>query len=41
MLDRERQGTSQENRDAYLQRLADIAEGTWDFFSMPDPNVQH
>lgn len=40
VLDRERQGTSQENRDAYLQRLADIAEGTWDF-AMPDPNVQH
>ena len=37
VLDRERQGTSQERREAYLQRLADIAEGTWDF-SMPDPN---
>ncbi|WNG83460.1 cupin domain-containing protein [Mycobacterium sp. ITM-2016-00316] len=36
-LDRERQGASQERRDAYLQRLADIAEGTWDF-TMPDPN---
>jgi mannose-6-phosphate isomerase-like protein (cupin superfamily) len=37
-LDRERQATSQERREAYLQRLADIAEGTWDF-SMPDPNT--
>ncbi len=37
VLDRERQGTSQERREAYLQRLTDIAEGTWDF-SMPDPN---
>lgn len=37
-LDRERQGTSQERRDAYLQRLADIAEGTWDF-AVPDPNL--
>jgi mannose-6-phosphate isomerase-like protein (cupin superfamily) len=37
VLDRERHGTSQERREAYLQRLADIAEGTWDF-SMPDPN---
>lgn len=38
VLDRERAGTSQERRDAYLQRLADISEGTWDF-SMPDPNL--
>ncbi|WP_101951519.1 cupin domain-containing protein [Mycobacterium sp. 3519A] len=38
-LDRERQGTSGPKRDAYLQRLADIAEGTWDF-SMPDPNLK-
>ncbi len=37
VLDRERKGTSQERREAYLQRLADIAEGTWDF-SMPDPD---
>ena len=37
-LDRERQGASQERRDAYLQRLADIAEGTWDF-AVPDPNL--
>jgi mannose-6-phosphate isomerase-like protein (cupin superfamily) len=35
-LDRERQGTSQQQREAYLQRLADIAEGTWDF-SVADP----
>ena len=38
VLDREREGTSQERREAYLQRLADIAEGTWDF-SIPDPNL--
>jgi mannose-6-phosphate isomerase-like protein (cupin superfamily) len=31
VLDRERMATSQEMREAYLQRLADIAEGTWDF----------
>lgn len=31
VLDRERMATSQESRNAYLQRLADIAEGTWDF----------
>lgn len=38
VLDRERAGASQERREAYLQRLADIAEGTWDF-AMPDPNL--
>ncbi|OBF22730.1 cupin [Mycobacterium kubicae] len=38
VLDRERVGASRERRDAYLQRLADIAEGTWDF-AMPDPNL--
>lgn len=31
VLDRERTGTSDERRAAYLQRLTDIAEGTWDF----------
>jgi len=31
VLDRERMGTSQQAREAYLQRLADVAEGTWDF----------
>jgi len=36
VLDRERTATSQERREAYLQRLADIAEGTWDF-SVADP----
>ncbi|MUL77017.1 cupin domain-containing protein [Mycolicibacterium sp. CBMA 226] len=36
VLDRERRATSQERRQAYLQRLADIAEGTWDF-SIGDP----
>lgn len=39
VLDRERMATSQEMREAYLQRLADIAEGTWDF-SIADPNAQ-
>jgi quercetin dioxygenase-like cupin family protein len=38
VLDRERTGTSQESREAYLQRLADIAEGTWDF-SVADPTA--
>jgi len=38
-LDRERRGTSQQQREAYLQRLADIAEGTWDF-SVADPYKQ-
>jgi len=37
-LDRERQATAQEMREAYLQRLADIAEGTWDF-SIEDPTA--
>lgn len=31
VLDRERTATSAGRREAYLQRLADIAEGTWDF----------
>jgi mannose-6-phosphate isomerase-like protein (cupin superfamily) len=39
VLDRERTGTSDEARQAYLQRLADVAEGTWDF-SVADPNAQ-
>jgi mannose-6-phosphate isomerase-like protein (cupin superfamily) len=39
VLDRERKATSQERREAYLQRLADIAEGTWDF-SIADPTAQ-
>lgn len=39
VLDRERTATSQQARDAYLQRLADIAEGTWDF-SIPDPTAE-
>lgn len=34
-LDRERRGTESGNREAYLHRLADLAEGTWDF-SVPD-----
>ena len=38
VLDRERTATSQHARDAYLQRLADVAEGTWDF-SIPDPTA--
>ena len=38
-LDRERLGTSTEQREAYLQRRADIAEGTWDF-TIADP-YQH
>jgi len=38
VLDRERQGTSQKKREDYLQRLADLAEGTWDF-AMPDPDL--
>jgi mannose-6-phosphate isomerase-like protein (cupin superfamily) len=38
VLDRERTATSQETREAYLQRLADIAEGTWDF-SIADPTA--
>ncbi|MDF2828488.1 MAG: Cupin 2, conserved barrel [Mycobacterium sp.] len=38
VLDRERMATSQEARAAYLQRLADIAEGTWDF-SISDPTA--
>jgi len=38
VLDRERKATSQETREAYLQRLADIAEGTWDF-SIADPTA--
>jgi mannose-6-phosphate isomerase-like protein (cupin superfamily) len=29
VLDSERMSTSQEKRDAYLNRLADVAEGTW------------
>lgn len=36
VLDRERTGTTEDARAAYLQRLADIAEGTWDF-SVDDP----
>lgn len=40
VLDRERTGTSQDSRDAYLQRLADLAEGTWDF-SVDDPTGHH
>lgn len=36
VLDRERTATSAGKREAYLQRLADIAEGTWDF-SVADP----
>jgi mannose-6-phosphate isomerase-like protein (cupin superfamily) len=39
VLDRERRATSQETREAYLQRLADIAEGTWDF-SIADPTAR-
>lgn len=35
VLDRERVGTSARQREAYLQRLADIAEGTWDFSDEP------
>lgn len=38
-LDRERTGTSDAAREAYLQRLADLAEGTWDF-SVADPTVR-
>jgi mannose-6-phosphate isomerase-like protein (cupin superfamily) len=38
VLDRERMATSQEARQAYLQRLADIAEGTWDF-AIDDPTA--
>ena len=38
VLDRERTATAQEKREAYLQRLADIAEGTWDF-TVDDPNA--
>jgi mannose-6-phosphate isomerase-like protein (cupin superfamily) len=38
VLDRERTSTSDEARQAYLQRLADVAEGTWDF-SIPDPTA--
>ncbi|CAA0127923.1 Uncharacterised protein [Mycolicibacterium vanbaalenii] len=38
VLDRERMATSQEMREAYLQRLADIAEGTWDL-SVADPTA--
>ncbi|KAA0095967.1 cupin domain-containing protein [Mycolicibacterium sp. P1-18] len=39
VLDRERTGTSDEARQAYLQRLADVAEGTWDF-SVADPTAR-
>ena len=39
VLDRERTATSQRARDAYLQRLADVAEGIWDF-SIPDPTAE-
>jgi mannose-6-phosphate isomerase-like protein (cupin superfamily) len=39
VLDRERTATPQESREAYLRRLADIAEGTWDF-SIADPSAQ-
>ncbi|GAB7070997.1 cupin domain-containing protein [Mycobacterium hodleri] len=39
VLDRERTGTSDTAREAYLQRLADLAEGTWDF-TVADPNVR-
>ena len=39
VLDRERTATSKRARDAYLQRLADVAEGTWDF-SIPDPTAE-
>jgi mannose-6-phosphate isomerase-like protein (cupin superfamily) len=39
VLDRERTATSQRARDADLQRLADVAEGTWDF-SIPDPTAE-
>jgi hypothetical protein len=37
VLDRERTGTSHQAGEAYMQRLADVAERTWDF-SIADPN---
>ena len=36
VLDRERMATPQEMREAYLERLADIAKGTWNF-SVDEP----
>jgi len=39
VLDRERTATSDQLRAAYQQRLADLAEGTWDF-SVADPTTQ-
>ena len=39
VLDRERTAAGHAAREAYLQRIADIAEGAWDF-SVPDPSAK-